>query len=59
MNEDILLQKIDNLEVLIIQLNEKIDNFLGVEEISDEEINEIHGLRKGIEAGDYISLNDL
>ena len=50
MNEDIF-QKIDNQEVLIIQLNDKIDNFLGIEEISDEEINEIHGLRKGIEAG--------
>jgi hypothetical protein len=40
MSEELLLQKIENLETLIIQLNDKIDNFLGMEDISAEEREE-------------------
>jgi len=41
MNEELFLQKIDNLETLIIQLNDKIDSYFGMENISKEEREEI------------------
>ena len=59
MSEELLLQKIENLETLIIQLNDKIDNFLGMEDISREERQEIQKLRDEIAAGDYVTVDTL
>ena len=41
MNEELFLQKIDNLETLIIQLNDKIDSYFGMENISKVKREEI------------------
>ena len=59
MNEELLLQKIDNLETLIIQLNDKIDNYFGMEDISTEEREEIQKLWNEVASGEYVTLNDL
>lgn len=59
MSEKLLLQKIDNLETLIIQLNDKIDNYFGMEDISTEEREEIQKLRNEVASGEYVTLNDL
>ena len=56
MSEELLLQKIDNLETLIIQLNDKIDNYLGMEDISTEEREEIQKIRDEIASGEYVTL---
>ncbi|WP_373839052.1 hypothetical protein [Methanospirillum sp.] len=59
MSEKLLLQKIDNLETLIIQLNDKIDNYFGMEDISTEEREEIQKLGDEVASGEYVTLNDL
>lgn len=59
MSEELLLQKIDNLETLIIQLNDKIDNYFGMEDISTEEREEIQKLGDEVASGEYVTLNDL
>lgn len=59
MSEELLLQKIDNLETLIIQLNDKIDNYLGMEDISTEEREEIKQIRDEIASGEYVTLNEM
>lgn len=59
MSEELLLQKIETIETLIIQLNDKIDNYLGMEDISKEEKEEIKKIRDEIDSGEYVTLNDL
>ncbi len=59
MNEELLLQNIDNLETLIIQLNDKIDNYFGMEDISTEEREEIQKLGDEVASGEYVTLNEL
>ena len=56
---DTLVEKIDHLERLIVELNTKIDNFLGYEDLSDKEKKEIEEIRREIKRGDYIMLDEL
>jgi hypothetical protein len=37
---DVLMEKLDHIEGILKELNSKIDNFLGFEEITDEEKEE-------------------
>ena len=54
---DILLKKIENIEKMIIELNMKIDNFLGYEELTEEERKEIEEIRREIKRGDYVKFS--
>jgi len=51
---DVLLEKISNIEKMIIELNTKIDNFLGYEEMTEEELKEVEEIRKEVKRGDYV-----
>ena len=46
-----ILKKLDSIESLLILLNHKIDHFLGLEIISDEEKKDIAAIRTEVEAG--------
>jgi len=50
---DILTGKLDHIEGMLKELNSKIDNFLGFEEITDEEKEEFRKLREKIKNGHY------
>ncbi|HNV94785.1 MAG TPA: hypothetical protein PKH48_07135 [Methanofastidiosum sp.] len=50
---DILTGKLDHIEGMLKELNSKIDNFLGFEEITDEEKEEFRKLREEIKNGHY------
>ena len=56
---DILLKKIENIEKMIIELNMKIDNFLGYEELTEEERKEIEEIRREIKRGDYVKFDEI
>ena len=56
---DILLEKINNIERMIMELNTKIDNFLGYEDLTEEEREELEKLRKEIKKGEYIKFDEL
>lgn len=59
MNEELLFAKIEHLESLIIQLNDKIDHFLGQETISERELDEIRELRSGVQSGEFVPFDIL
>ncbi|KYC46115.1 MAG: hypothetical protein APG12_00058 [Candidatus Methanofastidiosum methylothiophilum] len=48
---DHLMEKLDHIEGMIKELNSKIDNFLGFEEITEEEKEEFKKLREEIRNG--------
>jgi len=51
---DVLLEKINNIE-----LNTKIDNFLGYEDLTEEEKKELEKTREEIKKGECVSFEEL
>jgi len=56
---DTLLEKINNIERMIIELSTKIDNFMGYEDLTDNERKEIHKIREEIKRGEYVEFSEL
>ncbi len=56
---DIIEKRMRNIEALLEEINSKIDNFLGYEIPTDEEIDEIADLRKQVSDGDYLRYEDV
>lgn len=56
---DVLLEKIKNIERMIIELNTKIDNFLGYEDLTGEEKKELEKIREEIKKGEYVKFEEL
>jgi len=54
-----MMKKIDNIEKMLIEINSKIDNFLGVEELSEEEMEEVREIIKEIKKGDYVKYDEI
>jgi len=50
---DILMEKLGHIEEMLKEINSKIDNFLGFEEITDDEKEEFKKLREEIKNGHY------
>ena len=59
MMSDVLLEKISNIERMIMELNTKIDNFLGYEDLTEEEKKELEKIREEIKKGEYVRFEDL
>ena len=58
MNEA-LVEKIEHIEALLIAINGKMDNFLGFEDLSEDEIDEVKKLREAIRSGEYMTFDDV
>ena len=56
---NILLEKIDRIERLINELDSKIDNFLGYEELEDEELKEVKKIKDEIKKGNFVEMDEL
>jgi len=54
-----LMEKIDRIEALLREVNAKIDNFLGFEELDKDEQEEVKALRREIEAGEYLHFDEV
>ena len=54
-----LKKKLDSIESLLNDLNEKIDNYLGVERISEDEKKEIESIRAEVESGRYETMDEI
>lgn len=50
---DALMEKLDHIQEMLKEINSKIDNFLGFEEISAAEKEEFKKLREEIKKGQY------
>ncbi len=55
---DQLFKKVLRIEKLLEQLNLKIDNFMGIEVLDEEEQKELLSIRKEIKNGEYVDLED-
>ncbi len=53
------MEKIDHIEKLLMEINAKIDNFLGFEELSEEELEEIERLREEVKSGEYVRFEEM
>lgn len=56
---DVLLEKINNIEKMLIEINTKIDNFLGYEELTEDEKRELAEIREEIKHGEYVKFEEL
>ena len=54
-----LLEKISHIEMLLLEINSKIGNFLGFEELSEEGRKEIELPEKEVESGEYLTFDDV
>jgi hypothetical protein len=54
-----LLEKMNHIEMLLMEIHSKIDNFLGFEEISEEERKEIELIEKEVESGEYSTFDEV
>ena len=50
--------RLTRLESQMGELNAKVDNFLGFEELSEDEKREVEEIRAEMAAGEFISLED-
>ncbi len=45
------MEKLTNIEKMLVEINSKIDNFLGVEDLSEEEMEGVREIREEIKKG--------
>ena len=55
----VLMEKISHIENLLMEINAKIDNFIGFEEISQSDKMEIMSIREEIASGEELSFDDV
>ncbi len=58
MNE-LMMEKLTNIEKMLMEINSKIDNFLGVEDLSEEEMEEVREIREEIKKGNCVGYNEI
>ncbi len=54
-----VVERLERIERLLITLNAKIDNFLGYEELSEEERKELQKMREEIKRGEFVKFEEL
>ncbi|WP_456398593.1 hypothetical protein [Palaeococcus sp. (in: euryarchaeotes)] len=54
-----VVKRLERIERLLIELNSKIDNFLGYEDLSAEEHEELRKMREEVKKGGFVSFKEL
>lgn len=54
-----VVERLERIERLLIQLNAKIDNFLGYESLSEEEREELRRMREEVKRGEFVRFEEL
>jgi hypothetical protein len=54
-----LREKMNHSEMLLMEIHSKIDNFLGFEELSEEERKKIELIEEEVEFGEYIPFDEV
>ncbi|CAD6492689.1 MAG: hypothetical protein DIAAKJNI_00362 [Candidatus Argoarchaeum ethanivorans] len=55
----LLLKKMDHIEGMLLEIKAKMDNFLGFEELEEDERREVKLLRRDVEQGDYVEFDEV
>ncbi len=56
---ELLERRISNVERLLEEINAKIENFMGYEELSEEEEKEVEKILNEIKEGKYVRFEEL
>ena len=54
---DVVMEKMEHIEKLLLQLNAKIDNFLGYEDLTFDEKEDLKKIRREVKSGEYVPLD--
>jgi len=54
---DVVLKRINDIEKILIEIDAKIDNFIGYEELTEKERRELRKIREGVKCGEYVSFD--
>ncbi|MCD6484807.1 MAG: hypothetical protein J7L47_06830 [Candidatus Odinarchaeota archaeon] len=54
-----ILKRLDRIEKLLLELNLKIENFMGFEELSEEEKLEVEQIEKEVSEGKYKTFDEV
>ena len=54
-----IMEKTERIENLLISINGKLDNFMGFEDLSDDEKDEVKKLRKEVKSGEYMTFDEV
>lgn len=54
-----VVERLERIERLLIQLNAKIDNFLGYESLGEEEREELRRMREEVKRGEFVRFEEL
>jgi hypothetical protein len=54
-----VVERLERIEHLLIQLNAKIDNFLGYESLSKKEREELRRMREEVKRGEFVRFEEL
>jgi hypothetical protein len=52
-------QKLERIEQLLVDIDMKIDNFLGFEELTGKELKELRETREAMKRGEYATFEDV
>lgn len=52
-------QRLDHIEHMLVEMNAKIDHYLGVETLTGEEKREIEALRQEVREGKFLTYNEV
>ncbi len=55
----VMMEKIDHIESLLMEINSKLDNFIGFEDLEPEEEKEVEEIRKGIASEEFVSSDEV
>jgi uncharacterized Zn finger protein len=56
MQENVIIEHLQRIEKQLEILNSKLDNFMGFEELSEEELRELDEIEAGMERGEKFPL---
>lgn len=56
---DVVLKRINDIEKILIEINAKIDNFIGYEELTEKERRELRKIREGVKRGECAGFNEV
>jgi uncharacterized protein YcfJ len=53
---DVMMEKLEHIERLILQLNARINNVLGYEDLTSDEKEDLKKIRRDVKSGEYVPL---
>ena len=54
-----IVEKIERIEELLLEINGKIDNFMGFEDLSEIEKEEVRTLREEVRSREYLTFDEV